>query len=49
MPMKDFLDAMEEERRSFIGSYGLDASWALFSPLLKELREKKICFLAVPL
>lgn len=49
MPMKDLLDAIEEERWSFIGSYGLDASWALFSPLLKELREKKICFLAVPL
>ncbi|KAL4184752.1 hypothetical protein AMTRI_Chr10g2670 [Amborella trichopoda] len=36
------LDAIEGERRLFIRSDELDAAWALFSPLLKELEEKKI-------
>ncbi|XP_059282495.1 glucose-6-phosphate 1-dehydrogenase, chloroplastic [Lycium ferocissimum] len=36
------LDAMEGERRLFIRSDELDAAWALFTPLLKELEEKKI-------
>ncbi|KAM7270624.1 hypothetical protein ACFE04_029838 [Oxalis oulophora] len=36
------LDAIEGERRLFIRSDELDAAWSLFSPLLKELEEKKI-------
>ncbi|XP_010534704.1 PREDICTED: glucose-6-phosphate 1-dehydrogenase 2, chloroplastic isoform X1 [Tarenaya hassleriana] len=35
------LDAIEGERRLFIRSDELDAAWALFSPVLKELEEKK--------
>ncbi|PKA63801.1 Glucose-6-phosphate 1-dehydrogenase 2, chloroplastic [Apostasia shenzhenica] len=36
------LDAIEGERRLFIRSDELDAAWRLFTPLLKELEEKKI-------
>ncbi|KAL3506674.1 hypothetical protein ACH5RR_032056 [Cinchona calisaya] len=36
------LDAIEGERRLFIRSDELDAAWSLFSPLLRELEEKKI-------
>ncbi|GLT73294.1 hypothetical protein SLA2020_451630 [Shorea laevis] len=36
------LDAVEGERRLFIRSDELDAAWALFTPLLKELEDKKI-------
>ncbi|KAI4378237.1 hypothetical protein MLD38_015746 [Melastoma candidum] len=36
------LDAVAGERRLFIRSDELDAAWALFTPLLKELDEKKI-------
>ncbi|KAF5181887.1 Glucose-6-phosphate 1-dehydrogenase [Thalictrum thalictroides] len=36
------LDAMEGERRLFIRSDELDAAWKLFTPVLKELEEKKI-------
>ncbi|CAH9089387.1 unnamed protein product [Cuscuta europaea] len=36
------LDAIEGERRLFIRSDELDAAWALFTPLLKEMEEKKI-------
>ncbi|XP_030471514.1 glucose-6-phosphate 1-dehydrogenase, chloroplastic-like [Syzygium oleosum] len=36
------LDAIEGERRLFIRSDELDAAWALFTQLLKELEEKKI-------
>uniref|UniRef100_A0A0C9RLX4 Glucose-6-phosphate 1-dehydrogenase n=2 Tax=Spermatophyta TaxID=58024 RepID=A0A0C9RLX4_9CONI len=36
------LDAIEGERRLFIRSDELDAAWALFTPLLKELESKKI-------
>ncbi|KAL0924026.1 hypothetical protein M5K25_004828 [Dendrobium thyrsiflorum] len=36
------LDAIEGERRLFIRSDELDAAWALFTPLLKGLEEKKI-------
>ncbi|KAG9445904.1 hypothetical protein H6P81_012032 [Aristolochia fimbriata] len=36
------LDAIEGERRLFIRSDELDAAWDLFTPLLKELEEKKI-------
>ncbi|CAH2068773.1 unnamed protein product [Thlaspi arvense] len=36
------LDAIEGERRLFIRSDELDAAWTLFTPLLKELEEKKI-------
>lgn len=36
------LDAIEGERRLFIRSDELDAAWALFTPLLKEIEEKKI-------
>lgn len=36
------LDAIEGERRLFIRSDELDAAWAIFSPLLKEVEEKKI-------
>ncbi|XP_059661255.1 glucose-6-phosphate 1-dehydrogenase, chloroplastic-like [Cornus florida] len=36
------LDAIEGEKRLFIRSDELDAAWALFTPLLKELEEKKV-------
>ncbi|OAY34267.1 hypothetical protein MANES_12G007900v8 [Manihot esculenta] len=36
------LDAIEGERRLFIRSDELDAAWSLFTPVLKELEEKKI-------
>ncbi|KAK1272238.1 hypothetical protein QJS04_geneDACA012567 [Acorus gramineus] len=36
------LDAIEGERRLFIRSDELDAAWSLFTPLLKELEEKKV-------
>ncbi|XP_057530121.1 glucose-6-phosphate 1-dehydrogenase, chloroplastic-like [Amaranthus tricolor] len=36
------LDAIEGERRLFIRSDELDAAWALFTPLLKELEQKKV-------
>ncbi|XP_051122671.1 glucose-6-phosphate 1-dehydrogenase, chloroplastic isoform X1 [Andrographis paniculata] len=36
------LDAVEGERRLFIRSDELDAAWKLFTPVLKELDEKKI-------
>ncbi|CAI9117367.1 OLC1v1018747C1 [Oldenlandia corymbosa var. corymbosa] len=36
------LDAIEGERRLFIRSDELDAAWSLFSPVLRELEEKKI-------
>ncbi|KAI4340634.1 hypothetical protein MLD38_025448 [Melastoma candidum] len=36
------LDAMEGERRLFIRSDELDAAWAIFTPLLRELEEKNI-------
>ena len=35
------LDAVEGERRLFIRSDELDAAWALFTPVLKELEEKE--------
>ncbi|GMP82277.1 hypothetical protein CsSME_00036660 [Camellia sinensis var. sinensis] len=35
------LDAIEGERRLFIRSDELDAAWALFTPVLKMLEEKK--------
>ncbi|GKU92817.1 hypothetical protein SLEP1_g6492 [Rubroshorea leprosula] len=36
------LDAIEGERRLFIRSDELGAAWSLFTPVLKELEEKKI-------
>ncbi|KAI0525211.1 hypothetical protein KFK09_004603 [Dendrobium nobile] len=36
------LDAIEGERRLFIRSDELDAAWALFTPVLKELEEKHV-------
>ncbi|XP_057949656.1 glucose-6-phosphate 1-dehydrogenase, chloroplastic-like isoform X2 [Malania oleifera] len=36
------LDAIEGERRLFIRSDELDAAWALFTPVLRELEEKKM-------
>ncbi|KAK9663960.1 hypothetical protein RND81_14G009300 [Saponaria officinalis] len=36
------LDAIEGERRLFIRSDELDAAWGLFTPLLKELEDRKI-------
>ncbi|KVH97881.1 hypothetical protein Ccrd_000006 [Cynara cardunculus var. scolymus] len=36
------LDAIEGERRLFIRSDELDAAWSLFTPVLKELEDKKI-------
>ncbi|PIA25631.1 hypothetical protein AQUCO_11000038v1 [Aquilegia coerulea] len=36
------LDAIEGEHRLFIRSDELDAAWKLFSPVLKQLEEKKI-------
>lgn len=35
------LDAVEGERRLFIRSDELDAAWSLFTPVLKDLEEKK--------
>ncbi|CAI0410452.1 unnamed protein product [Linum tenue] len=35
------LDAIEGERRLFIRSDELDAAWSLFTPVLKELEEKR--------
>lgn len=36
------LDAIEGERRLFIRSDELDAAWSLFTPVLKQLEEKKM-------
>lgn len=36
------LDAIEGERRLFIRSDELDAAWAIFTPLLKELESRKV-------
>jgi len=36
------LDAIEGERRLFIRSDELDAAWSLFTPVLKEIEEKKM-------
>ncbi|XP_075495297.1 glucose-6-phosphate 1-dehydrogenase, chloroplastic-like isoform X1 [Primulina tabacum] len=36
------LDAIEGERRLFIRSDELDAAWSIFTPVLKELEEKKM-------
>ncbi|GAA0171655.1 dehydrogenase [Lithospermum erythrorhizon] len=36
------LDAIEGERRLFIRSDELDAAWSLFTPVLKEIEEKKV-------
>ncbi|XP_027100744.1 glucose-6-phosphate 1-dehydrogenase, chloroplastic-like [Coffea eugenioides] len=36
------LDAIEGERRLFIRSDELDAAWSLFTPVLKEIEERKI-------
>ncbi|KAM3240499.1 hypothetical protein ACQJBY_053906 [Aegilops geniculata] len=36
------LDAMEGERRLFIRSDELDAAWAIFTPVLRELEEKRV-------
>ncbi|GAV79184.1 LOW QUALITY PROTEIN: G6PD_N domain-containing protein/G6PD_C domain-containing protein [Cephalotus follicularis] len=36
------LDSIEGEYRLFLGSDELDAAWALFTPLLKEVEEEKI-------
>jgi glucose-6-phosphate 1-dehydrogenase len=36
------LDAIEGERRLFIRSDELDAAWALFTPLLKQLEDRRI-------
>ncbi|EPS67139.1 glucose-6-phosphate 1-dehydrogenase, partial [Genlisea aurea] len=36
------LDAIAGERRLFIRSDELDAAWSLFTPVLKEIEEKKI-------
>ncbi|CAI9775280.1 unnamed protein product [Fraxinus pennsylvanica] len=36
------LDAIEGERRLFIRSDELNAAWALFTPLLKELEDKRL-------
>ncbi|XP_066347560.1 glucose-6-phosphate 1-dehydrogenase, chloroplastic-like isoform X1 [Miscanthus floridulus] len=36
------LDAMEGERRLFIRSDELDAAWAIFTPVLRELEDKKV-------
>eukprot|EP00252_Welwitschia_mirabilis_P025092 TRINITY_DN770_c0_g1_i1.p1 TRINITY_DN770_c0_g1~~TRINITY_DN770_c0_g1_i1.p1 ORF type:complete len:586 (-),score=116.93 TRINITY_DN770_c0_g1_i1:515-2272(-) len=36
------LDAIEGERRLFIRSDELDAAWALFTPVLKEIESKKV-------
>ncbi|XP_020099630.1 glucose-6-phosphate 1-dehydrogenase, chloroplastic-like isoform X1 [Ananas comosus] len=36
------LDAIEGEHRLFIRSDELDAAWALFTPLLKELENRKV-------
>ncbi|KAL5218553.1 hypothetical protein ABZP36_019237 [Zizania latifolia] len=36
------LDAMEGERRLFIRSDELDAAWAIFTPVLRELEERRV-------
>lgn len=36
------LDAIEGERRLFIRSDELDAAWAIFTPVLRELEEKRV-------
>ncbi|KAI4373770.1 hypothetical protein MLD38_011853 [Melastoma candidum] len=36
------LDAIEGERRLFIRSDELNAAWSLFTPVLKELEDKKV-------
>lgn len=36
------LDAIEGERRLFIRSDELDAAWAIFTPVLKELDTDKV-------
>ncbi|KAG9150644.1 hypothetical protein Leryth_008111 [Lithospermum erythrorhizon] len=36
------LDAIEGERRLFIRSDELDAAWSLFTPVLREIEEKKV-------
>lgn len=36
------LDAIEGEQRVFIRSDEVEAGWTVFSPLLKELEEKKV-------
>ncbi|VAI44436.1 unnamed protein product [Triticum turgidum subsp. durum] len=36
------LDAMEGERRLFIRSDELDAAWAIFTPVLRELEDKRV-------
>ncbi|KAG0550713.1 hypothetical protein BDA96_01G362300 [Sorghum bicolor] len=36
------LDAMEGERRLFIRSDELDAAWAIFTPVLRELEDRKV-------
>lgn len=36
------LDAMEGERRLFIRSDELDAAWAIFTPALRELEDRKV-------
>uniref|UniRef100_A0A0D9VV86 Glucose-6-phosphate 1-dehydrogenase n=1 Tax=Leersia perrieri TaxID=77586 RepID=A0A0D9VV86_9ORYZ len=36
------LDAIEGERRLFIRSDELDAAWAIFTPVLKQLEEKRV-------
>lgn len=36
------LDATKGERRLFIRSDELDAAWAVFTPLLKELEQRKV-------
>ncbi|CAN6300555.1 unnamed protein product [Urochloa humidicola] len=36
------LDAVEGERRLFIRSDELDAAWAIFTPVLRELEEKRV-------
>ncbi|KQK21299.1 glucose-6-phosphate 1-dehydrogenase, chloroplastic [Brachypodium distachyon] len=36
------LDAIEGERRLFIRSDELDAAWAIFTPVLKELEDKRV-------
>jgi len=36
------LDAMEGERRLFIRSDELDAAWAIFTPVLRELEDRRV-------
>ncbi|CAM0873334.1 unnamed protein product [Alopecurus aequalis] len=42
------LDAIEGERRLFIRSDELDAAWAIFTPVLKELEEKRVALELYP-